>query len=59
MKTRGFNSIVVRLKGIVVKSKSGLNRKFQFHSGSIKRPTEFGNLDTVAVFQFHSGSIKS
>ena len=54
-----FNSIVVRLKGERCATSRHGRAGFQFHSGSIKSPTDPKVAEAVVKFQFHSGSIKS
>ena len=54
----GFNSIVVRLKDGSGSHKVAIDRRFQFHSGSIKSRCRAGNGAPDIEFQFHSGSIK-
>ena len=55
-----FNSILVRLKAKPNKAVGTFVRRFQFHTGSIKRVAGV-RIMTISpiVFQFHTGSIKS
>ena len=55
----GFNSIVVRLKALLLPRQWHGVSAFQFHSGSIKRCAVCQEQPGVSGFQFHSGSIKS
>ena len=59
MRNRSFNSILVRLKGIIRGSSSKLKTSFQFHSGTIKRIPKHSTNHGKSKFQFHSGTIKS
>ena len=55
---KGFNSIVVRLKGDRRLHRGASCIEFQFHSGSIKRWIVLLCCPKRRPFQFHSGSIK-
>ena len=55
---QGFNSILVRLKGICGYCVKRFGISFQFHTGSIKRCGIRSAPRQRNKFQFHTGSIK-
>ncbi len=57
--TLGFNSEMVRLKGLRLSNVIGRGTKFQFRNGSIKRTKIIIYAREGNLFQFRNGSIKS
>ena len=55
----GFNSTMVRLKGITGEANGVYRYTFQFHNGSIKSTQDSVEQGVEQRFQFHNGSIKS
>ena len=54
----GFYSILVRLKGSWIPSRSKITYQFLFHTGSIKSVVGVQHTHLAVKFLFHTGSIK-
>ena len=58
MKLRSFNSIKVQLRQLTQDS-AALNKRFQFHKGTIKTTRLVYDRLKTNLFQFHKGTIKT